>query len=142
MEGLPGAPKLRFRHKLSIVLIGLALVPLVAAGVLVLSLLEQNKVSKVDSGLATAAAAGGQAYLTQGADAATAATTIATLADVQLALRQGHRYPVAKLQDVLPRQGYGLAVTLYKGEKVLGGTAPKAPFLSASATSTTTASPI
>ena len=52
MEGLPGAPKLRFRHKLSIVLIGLALVPLVAAGVLVLRLLEQNKVSKVDSGLA------------------------------------------------------------------------------------------
>ena len=132
MEGLPGAPKLRFRHKLSIVLIGLALVPLVAAGVLVLRLLEQNKVSSVDSGLTTAAAAAGQAYVTQGADAATAATTIATQADVQLALGQGQRYPVAKLQHLLPRQDPNLAVTLYKGDRILGGTAPKAPFLSAS----------
>ncbi len=132
MEGLPGAPKLRFRHKLSIVLIGLALVPLVAAGVLVLRLLEQDKLSSVDSGLTTAAAAAGGSYLTQRADAATAATTIATQPEVQLALRQRHHYPVAKLQHVLPPQDSGLAVTLYKGEKVLGGTAPKAPFLSAS----------
>ena len=35
---------MRFRHKLSIVLIGLALVPLVAAGFLVLRLLEHDKV--------------------------------------------------------------------------------------------------
>ncbi len=36
---------MRFRHKLSIVLIGLALVPLVAAGFLVLRLLEHDKIS-------------------------------------------------------------------------------------------------
>ena len=93
MEGLPGAPKLRFRHKLSIVLIGLALVPLVAAGVLVLRLLEQDKVSSVDSGLTTAAAAAGQTYLTQAADATTVATNIAGRSDVQ---RQPRRSPASR----------------------------------------------
>ena len=98
MEGLPGAPKLRFRHKLSIVLIGLALVPLVAAGVLVLRLLEQDKVSNVDSGLATAAAAGGQAYLTQGCGRHDGGDEHRrTMADVQQALetRQTRQSPAS-----------------------------------------------
>ena len=50
---------MRFRHKLSIVLIGLALVPLVAAGVLVPRLLEHDQVTRVDNGLAVSAAGRG-----------------------------------------------------------------------------------
>ena len=133
MEGLPGAPKLRFRHKLSIVLIGLALVPLVAAGVLVLRLLEQNKVSKVDSGLATAAAAGGQAYLTQAADATTVATTIARRSDVQQALKSGNPVDLQRLRDELPRKS-PFSVTFYQGRKKVGGQTPQPPFLAVSVT--------
>src|SRR6476619_604232 len=121
MEGLPGAPKLRFRHKLSIVLIGLALVPLVAAGVLVLRLLEQNKVSSVDSGLTTAAAAAGQAYLTQIADATTVATNIAGRSDVQQALQSDSQVKVQRLRDELPSP---LSVTFYKDGKRVGGQIP------------------
>jgi diguanylate cyclase (GGDEF)-like protein len=122
---------LRFRHKLSIVLIGLALVPLVSAGVLVLRLLENDKVSKVDSGLTTAVAAGGQAYLTQAADAATVATTIAGRSDVQEALTTGGAVSSHRLQSDLPFDSR-LSVTVYQGKRILGGTAPKPPFLAAS----------
>jgi diguanylate cyclase (GGDEF)-like protein len=128
MEGLPGAPKLRFRHKLSIVLIGLALVPLVAAGVLVLRLLEQDKVSSVDSGLTTAAAAAGQAYLTQIADATTVATNIAGRSDVQQALKNDSPVNVQRLRDELPSP---LSVTFYKEGKRVGGQIPQPPFLAA-----------
>src|SRR6478672_3188063 len=121
MEGLPGAPKLRFRHKLSIVLIGLALVPLVAAGVLVLRLLEQDKVSSVDSGLTTAAAAAGQTYLTQAADATTVATNIAARSDVQQALNNDTSVNLQLLRADLPSS---LSVTFYKGGKKVGGQTP------------------
>ncbi len=130
MEGLPGAPKLRFRHKLSIVLIGLALVPLVAAGVLVLRLLEQDKVSSVDSGLTTAAAAAGQTYLTQAADATTVATNIAGRSDVQQALRARQTRRCSSVSAAeLPSP---LSVTFYKGKKKVGGQIPQPPFLAAS----------
>src|SRR6476619_5850743 len=122
MEGLPGAPKLRFRHKLSIVLIGLALVPLVAAGVLVLRLLEQDKVSSVDSGLTTAAAAAGQSYLTQAADATTVATNIAGRSDVQQALKSGGRVKIQRLGTDLPSP---FSVTFYQGKKEVGGRTPQ-----------------
>ena len=43
---------MRFRHKLSIVLVGLAIVPLAATGVLVGALLQHDQVTRVDNRLA------------------------------------------------------------------------------------------
>ena len=48
---------MRFRHKLSIVLVGLAIVPLAAAGVLVGALLQRDQVTQVDNRLSVVAAA-------------------------------------------------------------------------------------
>ena len=42
---------MRFRHKLSIVLVGLAVVPLVAAGLIVQALLARDEVRSVDAQL-------------------------------------------------------------------------------------------
>jgi diguanylate cyclase (GGDEF)-like protein len=121
----------RFRHKLSIVLIGLALVPLVAAGFLVLRLLEHDKVSKVDSGLAIAVAAGSQAYHGKTADASAAATAIAGLPDVQQVLQRGGPIDSRILQSDLPPRSR-LAVTLYRGNRIVKGTAPKPSSVAAS----------
>jgi len=73
----------RFRHKLSIVLIGLALVPLVAAGFLVLRLLEHDKISNVDSGLVTGITAGGQAYTAEANEASSIAAQLGAQPEVQ-----------------------------------------------------------
>ena len=43
----------RFRHKLSIVLVGLALVPLIGAGLIVQALLTRDTVRSVDAKLKT-----------------------------------------------------------------------------------------
>ena len=53
---------MRFRHKLSIVLVGLAIVPLAATGVLVGALLQHDQVTRVDNRLSVAAASAAQAY--------------------------------------------------------------------------------
>ena len=99
---------MRFRHKLSIVLIGLALVPLVSAGFLVLRLLQHDKVANVDNGLATAVTAGGQAYGTQHAQADTVAATIAADASVQ-GIFAGTRKTLGRdqLQGLLPDNAAG-----------------------------------
>jgi len=55
----------RFRHKLSIVLVGLAVVPLVAAGLIVQALLARDEVRSVDAQLSVGAAAGAAAYRSQ-----------------------------------------------------------------------------
>ena len=78
---------MRFRHKLSIVLIGLTLVPLVSAGFLVLRLLEHDKVAHVDNGLATAVTAGGQAYAAQANQANAVAAQVAAQLPVQAEVR-------------------------------------------------------
>ena len=52
---------MRFRHKLSIVLVGLAIVPLAATGVLVGALLQHDQVTRVDNRLSVAAASAAQA---------------------------------------------------------------------------------
>ena len=83
--GFPGAPQVRFRHKLSIVLIGLALVPLVAAGVPRAAPARADKVSNVDSGLVTAADGGRSGVPRSGGSGQTAAATIAGRRDVQIA---------------------------------------------------------
>jgi hypothetical protein len=48
---------MRFRHKLSIVLVGLAIIPLAATGVLIATLLEHDQITRVDNRVAVSAAA-------------------------------------------------------------------------------------
>jgi diguanylate cyclase (GGDEF)-like protein len=120
----------RFRHKLSIVLIGLALVPLVSAGFLVLRLLQHDKVANVDNGLATAVTAGGQAYGTQHAQADTVAATIAADASVQ-GIFAGTRKTLGRdqLQGLLPDNAAGDEVAVIRGGKVVAGGLPDSPYL-------------
>jgi diguanylate cyclase (GGDEF)-like protein len=72
----------RFRHKLSIVLVGLALVPLVAAGLIVQALLANDEVRSVDSKLSAGAAGAAAAYRAQLAVAQTLAEQMAGRPDV------------------------------------------------------------
>jgi diguanylate cyclase (GGDEF)-like protein len=120
----------RFRHKLSIVLIGLALVPLVSAGFLVLRLLQHDKVANVDNGLATAVTAGGQAYGTQHAQADTVAATVAADASVQ-GIFAGTRKTLGRdqLQGLLPDNAAGDEVAVIRGGKVVAGGLPDSPYL-------------
>jgi diguanylate cyclase (GGDEF)-like protein len=120
----------RFRHKLSIVLIGLALVPLVSAGFLVLRLLQHDKVASVDNGLATAISAGGQAYTAQVAEADTLAATVAADLKVQ-GVFNGTRDTIAKtyLQGLLPRRAQDAEVALLRDNRVVAGTVPDTPYL-------------
>ncbi len=78
----------RFRHKLSIVLVGLALVPLVGAGLIVQSLLINNEVNKVDSKLATGAAAAAASYRAELVGAQSTAKQLAARPDVARAFRR------------------------------------------------------
>ena len=121
---------MRFRHKLSIVLIGLALVPLVSAGFLVLRLLQHDKVANVDNGLATAVTAGGQAYGTQHAQADTVAATVAADASVQ-GIFAGTRKTLGRdqLQGLLPDNAAGDEVAVIRGGKVVAGGLPDSPYL-------------
>jgi diguanylate cyclase (GGDEF)-like protein len=111
---------LRFRHKLSIVLVGLALVPLIGAGLVVGRLLQHDQVATVDGRLATAAAAAAQAYRAQAGRAGRIARTIAAMPDIQRALRAGT--PIR----AVPRVPAGVTVTILRGSRLLGGRRPPA----------------
>src|SRR6476619_4144383 len=131
--GLPrGAAQVRFRHKLSIVLIGLALVPLVAAGFLVLRLLEDNKVTNVDNGLATAVTAGSQAWDAQIAQADTVAATIAANPQVQAAAHGHVQISDSALAGLVPTgpQAIHVAnVAIRRNGRTIAGDLPRTPFL-------------
>ncbi len=75
---------MRFRHKLSIVLVGLAIVPLAATGVLVAALLEHDQVTRVDNRVAVSAQAAAQAYQAQAGKAGVVAQEISHNRNVQL----------------------------------------------------------
>ncbi|HEX2378379.1 MAG TPA: sensor domain-containing diguanylate cyclase [Gaiellales bacterium] len=111
-------------------LIGLALVPLVSAGFLVLRLLQHDKVASVDNGLATAISAGGQAYTAQMAEADTLAATVAADLKVQ-GVFNGTRDTIAKtyLQGLLPRRAQDAEVALLRDNRVVAGTVPDTPYL-------------
>jgi two-component system, cell cycle response regulator len=111
---------LRFRHKLSIVLVGLALVPLIAAGIVVSGLLEHDQVARVDGRLATAAAAGQQAYRSLLQQATAAAIDAARRTDIQAAMRAGR-----SVQP--PPAPLGATLTVMRGTRRLGGPAPAPP---------------
>jgi diguanylate cyclase (GGDEF)-like protein len=122
----------RFRHKLSIVLIGLALVPLVAAGFLVLRLLEHDKISNVDSGLVTGITAGGEAYRAQGNAAAAIAAQIGGEQKVQAAAAGGTPISKADLRaivDPLTPSDMDIAVAIEHRGTVVGGKLPEGAYL-------------
>jgi diguanylate cyclase (GGDEF)-like protein len=77
----------RFRHKLSIVLVGLALVPLVGAGLIVEALLTRDQVRSVDAKLSDGAAGAAAAYRAQMVVAQTLAAQMAGRPDVARAFR-------------------------------------------------------
>ena len=123
---------MRFRHKLSIVLIGLALVPLVAAGFLVLRLLEHDKISNVDSGLVTGITAGGEAYRAQGNAAAAIAAQIGGEQKVQAAAAGGTAISKADLRaivDPLTPSDMDIAVAIEHRGTVVGGKLPEGAYL-------------
>jgi diguanylate cyclase (GGDEF)-like protein len=112
----------RFRHKLSIVLVGLALVPLVGAGLIVQALQIRNEVAKVDSKLATGAAAGAAAYHAQLVGAMNVAMQLASRPDVARAFRRrdGSQLDLSSLPE-------GYVVSLADSRGTFFGRAPAGP---------------
>jgi diguanylate cyclase (GGDEF)-like protein len=96
----------RFRHKLSIVLVGLAIVPLVAAGLIVQALLAGDEVRSVDAKLSAGAAGAAAAYRAQLEVAQTLAQQMAGRPDVARAFAQRDASAV-DLSQVPP--GYAVA---------------------------------
>ena len=127
---------MRFRHKLSIVLIGLALVPLVSAGFLVLRLLQHDKVANVDNGLVTAVTAGSQAWDAHVAAANTLAATIAANVQVQSAARgKVHLTEKALARFVPPGSPNDLHVAdvaIQRDGRITAGDLPQTPYLEGS----------
>jgi diguanylate cyclase (GGDEF)-like protein len=119
---------MRFRHKLSIVLVGLAIVPLAAAGVLVGALLQRNQVTRVDNRLAVAASAGAQAYRAELQVAVAVAKNFALRPTVAAAFVS--RKPDVDLTDQVPP---GMVVTLWHHGKLIAGRRPAPPYWSATA---------
>jgi diguanylate cyclase (GGDEF)-like protein len=79
----------RFRHKLSIVLVMLVLVPLLAAGLLVGGLLANNERAAVDDDLSASLAGASAVYRSRLDSAGALAASIASRSDVQQGLRDG-----------------------------------------------------
>ncbi len=113
---------MRFRLKLSIVLVGLALIPLIGATLVVQELLGRNETSRVDGQLDSAAAAAAVAYRAQLADARQLAVAIAARPDVQRAFveRSGAGLDLTGLTG-------GLPVQLVDRQGPLAGTPPIGP---------------
>src|SRR5947208_6000721 len=112
----------RFRHKLSIVLVGLALVPLVGAGLIVQALLIRNETTRVDSKLASAAAAAAAAYHAQLQGAQSVAMQLASRPDVARAFR---RRDGSKLDLTAVPPGYLVSLADAKG--TFAGKLPDGP---------------
>jgi diguanylate cyclase (GGDEF)-like protein len=124
----------RFRHKLSIVLIALALVPLVAAGFLVLRLLEHDKVANVDNGLVTAVTAGSQGYTAQVNQADSVAALVAAQPAVQSALAPDNpqKLPSHELAGIVRKfapAGVDMVAAVQRDGQVVAGELPDGPYL-------------
>ena len=103
---------MRFRHKLSIVLVGLAIVPLVAAGLIVQALLAGDEVRSVDAKLSAGAAGAAAAYRAQLEVAQTLAQQMAGRPDVARAFARRDASGV-DLSEVPP--GYAVALADDRG---------------------------
>src|SRR3954451_1325714 len=118
----------RFRHKLSIVLVGLALVPLIGAGLIVQALLTRDTVRSVDAKLSIGAAGAAAAYRSQQVVAQTVAVQLASRPDVAAAFRNRDASQL-DLSSVPP--GYSVALVDDKG--TFAGSVPAGPVWKASA---------
>jgi len=114
---------MRFRHKLSIVLVGLVVVPLVATGLLVGVLLQHDQVSRVNNKLQVAVGTATQGYAAQLETARSFAAAAAANKDVRLALAQGKPSASASL----PTPPDGMTLVLASHGKPIYGEPPKAP---------------
>jgi diguanylate cyclase (GGDEF)-like protein len=113
---------MRFRHKLSIVLVGLAIVPLAATGVLVGALLQHDQVTRVDNRLSVAAASAAQAYRAEQQRAVAFARRVAMRPDVQVALSP-NASKLSRIKGTPP----GMSVVLVRGGVPIFGTPPVGP---------------
>jgi hypothetical protein len=118
----------RFRHKLSIVLVGLALVPLIGAGLIVQALLTRDTVRSVDAKLSIGAAGAAAAYRAQQVVAQTVAVQLASRPDVARAFRERD---ASQLDLSSVPQGYTVALADDKG--TFAGSVPEGPVWQASA---------
>jgi diguanylate cyclase (GGDEF)-like protein len=114
---------MRFRHKLSIVLVGLAIVPLVAVGVLVGVLLQRNQVTRVDNRLSVAASAVAQGYATQEQRAGVVALQIAASKQVGSAFATHRKLAPGSIPGVPA----GMRLVLLWNGKVIYGRRPSGP---------------
>ena len=119
---------MRFRHKLSIVLVGLALVPLIGAGLIVQALLTRDTVRTVDAKLSIGAAGAAAAYRSQQVVAQTVAVQLASRPDVARAFRDRDASQL-DLSSVPP--GYTVALADDKG--MFAGSVPAGPVWQAKA---------
>jgi diguanylate cyclase (GGDEF)-like protein len=120
---------MRFRHKLSIVLVGLAIVPLAAAGVLVGALLQRDQVSRVNNRVSASAQAVAQAFSLEATDASSYAQRVA--ADPKVALLFAGKQPPSPMPgSVNPPSGMTV-VLVGKHGKLIAGTPPSGPALRA-----------
>src|SRR4051794_40311277 len=117
-----GTESVRFRHKLSIVLVGLALVPLIGAGLIVQALLTRDTVRSVDAKLSIGAAGAAAAYRSQQVVAQTVAVQLASRPDVARAFRNRDASQL-DLSSVPP--GYSVALTDDQG--TFAGSVPAGP---------------
>jgi diguanylate cyclase (GGDEF)-like protein len=118
----------RIRHKLSIGLVGLALVPLAGAGLIVQALLVRNETTKVDSKLASAAAAAAASYHAQLQGAKSVAVQLASRPDVARAFRRRDASGL-NFADLAP----GYVVSLADAKGTFAGSAPVGPAWKATA---------
>jgi diguanylate cyclase (GGDEF)-like protein len=118
----------RFRHKLSIVLVGLALVPLIGAGLIVQALLTRDTVRSVDAKLSIGAAGAAAAYRSQQVVAQTVAVQLASRPDVARAFRDRDASRI-DLSSVPP----GYSVALADDQGTFAGSQPTGPVWQASA---------
>ena len=125
---------MRFRHKLSIVLVGLALVPLIGAGLIVQALLTRDAVRTVDAKLSIGAAGAAAAYRSQQVVAQTVAVQLASRPDVASAFRDRDASQI-DLSSV--PSGYAVALVDDKG--TFAGSVPAGPVWQASWSRTRTA---
>src|SRR5437764_6089017 len=117
---------MRFRHKLSIVLVGLAIVPLAATAVLVATLLQHDQVNTVDGRLSVAVAAAAQSYSARLQEAKVAAQAVASQPDIARAFP-----PLHKPADLTTGVPSTMRVALWQGNKLLQGVVPRPPYWSA-----------
>lgn len=113
---------MRFRHKLSFVLIALVVLPLVATGLLVQELVARNQTSTVDGRVGSTVSGASVAYQARLDAAHQAALTIADQPDVQAAIANG---TVGQLD--LPSIANGRDVVITSGAVRLG-IPPAAPY--------------